>query len=93
VSGGQGPADEVNKGGEEQQRRGININWGAICRNPLVDAYLSEPCETLTSPDGYTLTPEGKHVLACLGAGAVAPILGPQAVVAIKSLGPAVGCK
>ena len=31
------------------------INWLEICRIPVVDALLSEPCETLTTPDGYTL--------------------------------------
>lgn len=34
------------------------INWANICTNPLVEPLISEPCETLTSPDGYTLTPE-----------------------------------
>ena len=29
-----------------------------------------EPCHTLTTTGGYTLTPEGERVLACLGGGA-----------------------
>jgi hypothetical protein len=33
-----------------------------------VDERIIEPCETLTSPDGYTLTPEGQRVLKCIGA-------------------------
>jgi hypothetical protein len=46
------------------------INWLQICRNPIVDTIVTEPCETLTSPDGYTLTREGERVVGCvLGAG------------------------
>ena len=72
-----------------QQNR---INWGAICRNPIVDSFISEPCETLTSSDGFTFTPRGQRVLACLGAGGVATLLAPDVLASIKSLGPAVGC-
>ena len=36
------------------------INWGSICRNPIVDSFITEPCYTLTTPDGYTVTPEGE---------------------------------
>ena len=35
-----------------------------------MDAVVAEPCETLTTPDGYTLTQEGQRVMGCfLGAG------------------------
>lgn len=44
------------------------INWGAIFRNPIVDIIISEPSETLTTPDGYTLTQEGQRVLGCIAA-------------------------
>jgi hypothetical protein len=45
-------------------------NWGQLCRNPVVDRVIVEPCETLTTPDGYGLTPEGQRVMGCiLGAG------------------------
>ena len=37
-----------------------------MCRNPIVDSLISEPCEILTTPDGYTLTSEGNRVLRCL---------------------------
>jgi hypothetical protein len=37
----------------------ILINWGEVCRNPIVDFVIKEPCYTLTTPDGYTLTPWG----------------------------------
>lgn len=50
-----------------QQQQGIN--WIEICRNPLVKAMISEWCEDLTTPDGYTLAPDGEHVLAGLGGG------------------------
>lgn len=72
-----------------QQNR---INWGAICRNPIVDSFISEPCETLTSPDGFTLTPQGGQVLRCVGVGAVATLLAPEILASVRSLGPAVGC-
>lgn len=41
------PSGSVSVGG---------INWLDICRIPVVDLLLSEPCETLTTPDGFTLT-------------------------------------
>jgi hypothetical protein len=68
------------------------INWGAICRNPIVDSFISEPCETLTSPDGFTLTSRGQRVLVCLGVGGIAAYLDREILASIKSLGPAVGC-
>ncbi len=46
------------------------INWLQLCRNPIVDMAIAEPCESLTTPDGYSLTPQGMRVVACfLGAG------------------------
>ncbi len=52
------------------QTSSFRINWLAVCRNTIVDAVISEPCETLTTPDGYDLTPAGQRVVACvLGAG------------------------
>jgi hypothetical protein len=48
----------------QQQQQGIN--WLKECKNPVIDAKIKEPCEELTTPDGYTLTPLGEHVLACL---------------------------
>lgn len=65
------------------------INWGEVCRNPLVDPFISEPCETLTSPDGFTLTPEGQRVLNCTGSSTFATLLKrPE----LASLGSAIGC-
>ena len=65
------------------------INWGQICRSILVDPWIAEPCETLTSPDGYTLTSEDERVLKCIGAGAAATVLGRPDLL---GLGSAVGC-
>jgi hypothetical protein len=48
------------------------VNWYEICKNPIVDSLITEPCHTLTKNGGYTLTPEGERVLACLGGGAAA---------------------
>ena len=61
------------------------INWGAICRS--YDALIVEPCETLTTPDGYTLTREGQRVfLVCIGGSALALLLGhPELVQPIGS--------
>jgi hypothetical protein len=47
-----------------QQQKGIN--WLKECKDPVVDAMIKEPCEELTTPDGYNLTSLGEHVLACL---------------------------
>ena len=74
------------------RRQQNRINWGAICRNPIVDSFISEPCGTLTSPDGFTLTSEGERVLRCIGGGAVVTLLAPEVLASIRSLGPAVGC-
>lgn len=48
------------------------VNWYEICKNPIVDSLITEPCQTLTTNGGYTLTPEGERVLGCLSGGAVA---------------------
>ena len=62
------PKSIPSNGGQSQVRSGIN--WLQLCKNPVVDHFVTEPCETLTSPDGYILTQEGKRVVACfLGAG------------------------
>lgn len=47
------------------------INWLQLCRNPLVDTVIVEPCETLTTPNGYGLTPVGERVVACVLGGGV----------------------
>src|SRR4051812_39322693 len=60
----------------QSQQQGKGVNWLEICRNPLVDALITEPCETLTSPDGYTLTPQGEHVLSCIGGGTLSILTG-----------------
>lgn len=74
---------------QPQQNR---INWGEICANPLVDYVITEPCSTLTSPDGYTLTAEGERVLRCLAGGALVGLLAPELLTQIRQLGPAVNC-
>jgi hypothetical protein len=67
----QQPSGSISLPVQPQQNR---INWGAICRNPIVDSFISEPCETLTSPDGFTLNSRGQRVLVCLGVGGLLPI-------------------
>lgn len=47
------------------------INWLEVCKSPMVDAVVSEPCETLTSPDGFTLTAKGQRVIGCFIGAAV----------------------
>src|SRR5262249_27656052 len=39
------------------------LDWWGICNNSLVHSYISQPCETLVSPDHRALTSEGKTVL------------------------------
>jgi len=67
----QQPSGSISLPVQPQQNR---INWGAICRNPIVDSFISEPCETLTSPDGFTLNSRGQRVLVCLGEEGLLPI-------------------
>jgi hypothetical protein len=70
------------------------VNWGGLCRNPIVDAVVAEPCETLTTPDGYTLTPDGQRVAKCIAGGGLLLLVDPsgQALAGAQALGPAVGC-
>jgi hypothetical protein len=69
------------------------VNWGAVCRS--LDSFISEPCETLTSSNGYVLTQEGKRVVACFLGGALllmADKVVPGALQAAKELVPQVNC-
>src|SRR6185503_13609269 len=66
----------------QQPQQGVN--WLEICRNPIIDAMITEPCETLTSPDGYTLTPQGEHALACIGGGALTLLIGQPELLALR---------
>jgi hypothetical protein len=70
------------------------INWGEVCRHPFVDPFIREPCHTLTTRDGYTLTPEGIRVIRCIAAGLVLLIYDPseKTLAAARALGPAVNC-
>lgn len=52
---------------EAQSRGSFSVNWFEICKNPIVDSLITEPCHILATNSGYTLTPEGERVLACLG--------------------------
>jgi len=60
----------------QSQQQGKGVNWLEICRNPLVDALITEPCETLTTPDGYSLTPLGERVLKCITGGTLSVLTG-----------------
>lgn len=51
---------------------------------------ISQPCSELTTNGGYTLTPEGERVLACLGGGAAAVLAGAPQLLALKNK---VGCE
>lgn len=86
------PSTLVIQEAKAQQTGGIN--WGEICRNPIVDALIVESCSTLTTREGYMLTAEGERVIRCIGGGAVLLILDPsgQTLAAAQALGPAVGC-
>jgi hypothetical protein len=64
------------------------VNWLQICKNPAVDAMITEPCSTLATPNGV-LTSEGHKVLGCIGGGALAVATGN---LELLTLAPAVGC-
>jgi hypothetical protein len=55
------------------------LDWWSICNNSLVRSYISQPCETLVSPDHHALTSQGKIVLE----GALCP-KGPSILSAIE---------
>lgn len=77
--------------GSSGQQQGPRINWGAVCKS--FQGFIKEPCNTLTTPDGFTLTKEGERVVACFVGGGLATIfLTPAQLIAAKSLAPAVGC-
>ena len=68
-----------------QQGQGTTINWLEIRRNPMVDVMITGPCDTLTTPDGYTLTPQGQHVLECIDGGTLAVITDHTELLGLKS--------
>ncbi len=70
-------------------QNGPRINWFEICKNPIVDLAIAEPCHELTTNGGYTLTPKGERVLACIGGGAAAVLAGYPQLLALKNQ---VGC-
>lgn len=70
------------------QNRGVN--WYDLCKNPIVDIAIAEPCSELTTNGGYTLTSEGERVLACLTGGAAAVLAGQPELLALKNK---VGCE
>ena len=67
------------------------INWGELCRNTLVDPLIAEPCNSLTSPDGYQLTQQGNRVLYCILAGGIGKLVG-LSDDDLKQLAPVAGC-
>ena len=66
-----------------------DINWGEICRNPVVDMLISEPCSTLTTNGGYQLTAEGERVIGCIAGGGALMLVDPTGttLAAAKALG------
>ena len=84
----------ININTASAQSSAPRVNWGQLCRNAIVDAVVAEPCETLTTPDGYTLTPDGQRVAKCIAGGGLLLLVDPsgQALAGAQALGPAVGC-
>jgi hypothetical protein len=70
-------------------QKDTRINWYELCKNPIVDLAIAEPCNELTTNGGYTLTPQGERVLACLGGGAAAILAGMPQLIQYKN---EVGC-
>lgn len=77
---------------QKQQKQGIN--WLEICNNPIVDFFISESCDSLTSSDGYTLTTEGQRVLKCIAGGGLLLAVDPTGttLAAAQKFAPAVEC-
>jgi hypothetical protein len=71
------------------------INWLQLCKKPVVDAIVAEPCEGLTTPDGYTLNPLGQSVMACLRNSGVMLLADPSghAFVEAQIFTPIFGCR
>ncbi len=71
------------------------INWLDVCKNPSVDAVITEPCPTLTSPDGYTLTPQGQSTFQCIAWNGLLDSVDSSytTTVAAQALGLPEGCK
>ena len=61
----------------------------------IVDTAVTEPCESLTSPDGYYLTPLGKQVVKCFLGGGLLLLADPtgQAFAQAQLIAPTFGCK
>jgi hypothetical protein len=70
---------------QSMAQSGPRVNWYEIFKKAIVDSLITEPCNTLTTNGGYTLTPEGERVLACLGGGALA-LAAPELAPALKGL-------
>lgn len=45
---------------------GQRTNWLEVCKSPIIDSVVEQPCETLATPDGYHLSAEGIRVFACI---------------------------
>jgi copper-binding protein NosD len=67
-----------------------DINWLELCRTPIIDSLITEPCETLITPDGQSPTTEGLRVLACVAVD-YSGVLSPE-LTFLRSLGPSLGC-
>ena len=78
----------------DPSQQGINFNWGALCSNPIVDGFISEPCDTLTTNGGYQLTPQGERAIACIAGGGILLRVDPtgQALAYAQSLKSTLGC-
>ena len=74
-----------------QSSRG-GIYWWGICTNPIVDALITEPCDTLVTSSGYELTAEGQRVLFCVVGGGALYLVDPAAGEMARQMGPSVGC-
>ena len=58
-------SDSGNTSSNIQSQPPVNqsLRWWGICNNSLLRSYISQPCETLVSPDHRALTSQGKIVL------------------------------
>lgn len=57
-------SDKINPSPNQQTDRYYEgYDWRGVCNNPFASNYISQPCDTLVTPDGNALTPNGKQVM------------------------------
>jgi hypothetical protein len=57
-------SDEIDRSpGKLTDRYYEGLDWRGICSDALGSGFISQPCDTLITPDGNALTSQGKQVM------------------------------